>query len=101
MHSQGTQALAKPGVKTALGPLVQDLVGLNNRWANAEINKRWPEIWAAVEPLDLTKSEARQAAWAQYKEIRRAARGPNDKRVRRDNVVTVWPECHGLSDVSD
>ena len=82
MPSEGKRTLAGPGVKAALGPFVQDLAGCTNREASREIQKRWAEIWAAAEPLGLTKSDAWQVAWAQFKAVRRAARAAHDRRFR-------------------
>ena len=67
---------AKPeiaGLKETVAPFVQDIATLTNRQASTEIQKCWPDIWAAVEPLGATKSEAWKAAWAQFKTARRAA----------------------------
>ena len=82
MLSQGRRTLARPGVKAALVPFVQDLVMHTNREASREIQKRWAEIWAAAEPLGLTKSEALKAVWMQFKAARRAVRAAHDRRFR-------------------
>ena len=59
--------------------LVQDLVGLNNQQASAEIQKLWPEIWGTAEPFGLTKYEAHKLAWHQFKAARRASRATRAK----------------------
>ena len=89
MPSRGTDALVKPGVREAFGPVLQDMANLTNRQARAELQQRWPEIWAAAEPLELTKRESWQAAWALFKAARRAARAPHDKRFRSGGSASV------------
>ena len=69
-----TKTHAKLEARAAVDPFVQDLVGLTNRRAHIEIQKRWPEIWAAAEPLGATKSEAWKTTWMQFKAVRRTAR---------------------------
>ena len=80
------------GLKEAVAPFVQDMTTLTNRQAGAKLKERWPDIWAAAEPLGATKSEAWKSVWPQFKAVRRAARAARLQETLSDVSDSVAPK---------